>query len=132
MPAQEPPPIFVGKVVHYLAAQYCAEAVDVQECIHTLQGKGKVDNAAVTEHHQPINKYSLMDPDLLLTLNRFLVDAKFEALGRGPTSHQLLWLADMDSAIAALHLAKMGSLTPQASLYFLEESPSPCLYPGQP
>ncbi len=47
-PAQEPPPILVGKVVHYLAAQYHAQAVNIQECIRTLQGKGRVDNATVT------------------------------------------------------------------------------------
>jgi hypothetical protein len=79
-----------------------------------------------------INKYSLMDPDLLLPYHRSLFDVKFEALGRGPTSHRLLWLADMDSVIAVLHLSEMGLLTPQASLYFLTESPSPRLYPGQP
>jgi hypothetical protein len=53
-----------------------------------------------------------MDPDLLLSRHRFLFDAKFEALCRGPTSHRLLWLADMDSKIVALHLAEMGLLTP--------------------
>jgi hypothetical protein len=79
-----------------------------------------------------INEYSLMDPDLLLPCHRSLFDAKFETLGHGPTSHRLLWLADMDSAIAAFHLAKMGLLTPQASLYFLKEPPSSRLYPGYP
>ncbi len=73
-----------------------------------------------------------MNPDLLLPCHRFLLDTKFEALGHGLTSRQLLWLADMDTAMAALHLEELGSLTPQASLYFLEESPSPCLYPGYP
>jgi hypothetical protein len=79
-----------------------------------------------------INEYSLMDPDLLLPCHRSLFDAKFETLGHGLTLHRLLWLADMDSAIAALHLAEMGSLTPQASLYFLQEPLSSCLYPGYP
>ncbi len=79
-----------------------------------------------------INEYSLMDPNLLLPCHMSLFDAKFETLGCGPTSHRLLWLADMDSALAALHLAEMGLLTPKASLYFLQEHPSSCLYPGYP
>jgi hypothetical protein len=76
-----------------------------------------------------INKYSLMDLGLLHPRRRFLFDAKLEAFGRSPTSHQLSWLADMESVVAALHLEEMGSLNPQASLYFLEESPSPRPYP---
>ncbi len=79
-----------------------------------------------------INEYSLMDPNLLLSCHRSLFDAKFETLGRRPTSHRLLWLAGMDSAIAALHLAEMGSLTLQASLYFSQEPPSSSLFPGYP
>ena len=54
----------------------------------------------------------------------------FETLGSRPTSHRLLWLADMDSTIAASHLAEIGSLTPQASLHFLQEPPSSPLWPG--
>jgi hypothetical protein len=79
-----------------------------------------------------INKYSLMDPNLLHPCHWSLFDAKFETLRCRRTSHWLFWLADMDSAIAAFHLAEMGSLTPQASLYFLKEPPSPRLYPGYP
>jgi hypothetical protein len=79
-----------------------------------------------------INESSLMGPDLLLPCHKSLFDAKFETLGCRLTSHRLLWLADMDSAIVALHLAEMGLLTPQASLYFLHEPPSSRLYPGFP
>ncbi len=77
-----------------------------------------------------INDYSLMDPNLLLSCHRSLFDAEFETLGCGPTSHRLLWLAYMDSAIAALHLAEMGLLTSQASVYFLKEQTGPRLYLG--
>jgi hypothetical protein len=79
-----------------------------------------------------INSCSLMDPDLLLPCHRSLFDTKYETLRRGPTSHWLLWLEGMDSAIAASHLAEMGLLTPQASLYCSKEPPSSCPYPGYP
>jgi hypothetical protein len=43
-PTQEPPPILS-------AAQYHAQTVDVRGCVHTLQGKGRVDNTTVTGHY---------------------------------------------------------------------------------
>jgi hypothetical protein len=52
MPTQEPPPILVGKAVYYSAAQHCAQTLDVQECVHTLQGNGRVNNVTVTGHCQ--------------------------------------------------------------------------------
>ncbi len=49
-PTQEPPPILVGKAIYYSAAQHYAQTVDVQEWVHTLQGKGRVDDATGTGH----------------------------------------------------------------------------------
>jgi hypothetical protein len=58
-----------------------------------------------------VNGYPLLDPETLLDHHRFLFQANFAALGNGPTSHHILWLANMDSAFAAVSLARLGSLT---------------------
>jgi hypothetical protein len=60
-----------------------------------------------------------MDPNLLLPCHMSFLDAEFETLGHGPTSHRLLWLVDTDSAIAALHLAEMGFLTHKPLFVFI-------------
>ena len=81
------------------------------------------DRLTIPEHHDIINRvesYALTDPDTLLPRHRFLDEADFDELASGPTSHQLLWLADMDTTIAASSLARLGTLTPQASTYFLQ------------
>jgi hypothetical protein len=76
-----------------------------------------------------VTGYSLLDPETLLPQHRFLFEANFAALGNGPTSHHLLWLANMDSAFAAALLAQFSSLTPQATTFFAENSQPPCRYP---
>jgi hypothetical protein len=77
---------------------------------------------------EKVNKYSLLDPERLLPLHRFLLDTNFSTLGDGPTSHCLLWLADMDSAVSAAALAQSGTLTPQATTFFTEDSQLPRSY----
>ena len=62
--------------------------------------------------------HTLTDPDTLLPRHWFLFEVDSEALGSGPTSHGLLWLADMDNAIAVSCLARLGTLTPEASAHF--------------
>jgi hypothetical protein len=130
---KKPLPIFMGKAVFitWLHNIMHKQWTYRNAYIH-FKGKEGWTMPRLQDIVAQINKYSLMDPDLLLPCHKSLFDVKFEALGHRPTSHWLLWLADMDSVIAALHLAEMGSLTPQASLYFSTESPSPRLYPGQP
>jgi hypothetical protein len=60
---------------------------------------------------------------LIFCYHRFLFEADFEALGHGPTFHQLLWLADMETAVAASNLAWAGTLTPLAIVHF-SQSPA--------
>ncbi len=60
----------------------------------------------------------MIDPDTILPCHRFIFDTNFEALGSRPTSHRLLWLAEVDTALSASSLSQLGSLTPQASEYF--------------
>ncbi len=69
-----------------------------------------------------VNGYSLLDPEALLPPQRFLLEADFGALGDGPTSNRLLWLADMDSEILAATLAELGTLTGQAVAFFADDS----------
>jgi hypothetical protein len=79
------------------------------------------DRLTVPEHHEILNQnesYSLVNPDILLPCHWFLFEADFEALGCGLTSHQLLWLADMETAIVASNLARAGTLTPLAIVHF--------------
>jgi hypothetical protein len=67
------------------------------------------DRLTIPEHHDIINRVescALTDPDTLLPRHRFLDEADFDELASGPTSHRLLWLADMDTAIAASSLAE--------------------------
>jgi hypothetical protein len=75
-----------------------------------------------------VNAYSLLDPAALLHRHRALLEADFATLGNGPTSHRLLWLADMDSIISVAMLAQSGSLTQQAAFFFTYNSPSPLRY----
>ena len=81
------------------------------------------DRLTIPAHHDIINRvesYARSDPDTLLPHHRFLFEADSEELVSGPTSHRLLWLADMDIAIATSSLGRLGTLTPQASPYFLQ------------
>ncbi len=48
------------------------------------------------------------------------MDADFEALGSGPTYDRLVWLADMDSAIAVSMLSHAGTLAPAAEEHFAQ------------
>jgi hypothetical protein len=91
--------------------------------------KGK-DGLTIPEHHDIINRVeglALADPDMLLPWHHLLFNADFEALGSGPTLHRCLWLADMDTAMATLILARLRTLTPEAETYFLQASSS-CPY----
>ncbi len=77
----------------------------------------------IPEYHDiiiRIEAHSLTDPDHLLPRHRFLMDANFEALGSSLTSDQLVWLADMDSAIAVSMLSHAGTLTPAAEEHFAQ------------
>ena len=65
-----------------------------------------------------ITEYSLIDPEMLLPRHRHLLDINFEVLGGRPTSHRLVWLADMESALSASTLSQLGCLTPQAATHF--------------
>ncbi len=60
----------------------------------------------------------MADPDILLPQHRFLYNTDFAALGSGPTSHCLSWLADMEAAVGTSPLALSGTLTPEAMTYF--------------
>ncbi len=65
-----------------------------------------------------IMEYLLIDPEMLLPRRRHLLDINSEVLGSGPTSHWLVWLADMESASSASTLSQLGCLTPQAATHF--------------
>jgi hypothetical protein len=82
--------------------------------------KGK-DGLAFTNHHKLLNHvegYLLIDPETLLPRHHFLFDTDFETLGSGPTSYHLLWLANMQAAVATSQLTLSGTLTPEAMAYF--------------
>jgi hypothetical protein len=89
--------------------------------------KGK-DGLTLIDHHEILNRvegYSLINPETLLPPHWDLFGTDFETLGSGPTtSHRLLWLADMDAAVATLQLACSGTLTPEALMYFSATKPS--------
>ncbi len=79
------------------------------------------DGLTLPEHHDIINcveEHASTDPKSLLLRHRFLSEMDFEALGSGPSTQRLMWLANLDSAIAASALAWLGSLTPAAILHF--------------
>ena len=83
--------------------------------------KGK-DGWTLPEQHtimSKVAKYSMIDPDTILPCHWFLFDTNFEALGSGPTLQRLVWLAEVDTALSASSLSELGSLTPQASAFFL-------------
>jgi hypothetical protein len=65
-----------------------------------------------------IMEYSLIEPEMLLPRHRHLLDINFEVLESRPTSHLLVWLADMESALSASTLSQLGCLTPQAATDF--------------
>jgi hypothetical protein len=72
-----------------------------------------MDGLTIPEHHEILNRiesYSLANPDILLPRHRSLYAVDFAALGSGPTSHQLLWPANMEMAVAAANLAWAGAL----------------------
>jgi hypothetical protein len=82
-----------------------------------------MDGLIIPEHHEiliRIESYSLADPDTLLPRHRSLYAADFAALGGGPTSHQILWLANMEMAVAAANLAWAGALSESAIAHFYQ------------
>ena len=88
------------------------------------KGKGGHTMPRIQEIIQQVNLYSLTDPSTLLPRHRDLLEADFCKLGEGSTSDRLLWLADMDSALAAAALSEAGTLSAKAVSYFDEERES--------
>jgi hypothetical protein len=61
------------------------------------------DGLTIPEHHEIINhieECSSINPKSLLPWHHHLFNTDFETLRSGPTAHHLLWLADMDAALA--------------------------------
>jgi hypothetical protein len=98
-----------------------------------LAGLSKFDVATLTihtqfgdideqlEHHEILNRiesYSLADPATLLPRHQSLYAADFAAFGGGPTSHRLLWLANMETAVATANLVQAGALSESAIAHF--------------
>jgi hypothetical protein len=80
-----------------------------------------MDWLTTPEHHEILNRiesYSLADPDTLLPHHQSLCAVDFAALGSDPTSYQLLWLANMETAVAAANLARAGALSESAIAHF--------------
>ncbi len=89
-----------------------------------IHDKGK-DGHTIPQHHNILNcveEYSMANPKILLPQHCFLYDTDFAALSSGPTSHCLLWLADMEAAAATSQLALSGTLMPEAMTYFLSDN----------
>ena len=79
------------------------------------------DGLTLSEHHDIINRieeYALTDPGTLLPRHRSLLEVDFGSLGSGSTGNQLTWLANMDSAISASTLSRMGTLSSTAATHF--------------
>ena len=79
------------------------------------------DGLTIPEHYEILNRiesYSLVDSDILLPRHRSLYAADFATLGGDPTSHQLLWLANMETAVAAANLVLAGALSESAIAHF--------------
>ena len=84
------------------------------------------DGLTIPEHHEildQIERYVLVDPETLLLRHQTLLVTDFESLGSGPTSHQLLWLANMSLAMSAANLAQSGILSDSALAHFSRISP---------
>jgi hypothetical protein len=89
-------------------------------CNSIIHFRGK-DGLTIPKHQDILNRveeYSMVNCEILLPSHRFLHNTDFAALGSGPISHCLLWLADMEEAIATSQLALTGTLTPEALTYF--------------
>ncbi len=70
----------------------------------------------------------MADPEILLPQHGFLYNTDFAALGSGPTSHHLLWLAEMEAAVATSWLALSGTLMPEAMTFFSLDNPARLLW----
>jgi hypothetical protein len=55
---------------------------------------------------------------MLLPLHHFCFGADFRALGSVPRLNRLIWLADMDFAVATSTVTQMGKHTPEATAHF--------------
>ena len=105
--------IFITKLLNVVHKQWIYR----NTLIH-YRGK---DGFTIPEHHEIINrieKYFTIDPDSILPRHRHLLDTDFEALGSGPTSNRLLWLADVDTALTVSGLATLGTLSHDTQEYF--------------
>ncbi len=65
-----------------------------------------------------VESHSSTDPDCLLPWHHYLMLTDFTLLGSVPTSDRFVWLANMDSALAASALSRTGTLTPAAEAHF--------------
>ena len=74
-----------------------------------------MNSTSVINH---VEEYFTIDPDSILPGHRHLLDTDFEALGSGPTSNRLLWLANVDTALTVSGLATLGALSRDAQDYF--------------
>ncbi len=81
------------------------------------------DGLTTLEHHKIINwveEYALINPEELLSQHQYLMEADFKTLGSGPAYNRQIWLTNVDSAVAAATLARVGTLTPVAVAHFAE------------
>jgi hypothetical protein len=79
------------------------------------------DGLTLPEHHDILNRieeHIYSDPESLLPRYRYLLEADYASLGSGSTTSQLLWLANVKSAMAASTLARVRTLTSDAVAYF--------------
>ncbi len=86
-------------------------------CIH-YQGTDRFTTSVNNEIINRVEEYSLIDPKDLLPWHQYLQETDFEALGSGPTLDRQTWLANINSAHAAAHLAQSGTLTLAALAHF--------------
>ncbi len=94
--------------------------MDLQELSDPLLWTGWSHDTGTFDIINSVEAHSLTDPDRLLPRHCFLMDADFEALGSGPPSDRLVWIADMDSAIAVSMLSHAGTLIPAAQEHFAQ------------
>ncbi len=69
-------------------------------------------------YHKPCGGACLYRSRVSLTLTLFSDGDGLWRLGSGPSTQRLIWLANVDSTIAASALAQSGSLTPEAIAHF--------------
>jgi hypothetical protein len=90
------------------------------------------DGLTLPEQHDIINRieeFAFIDPETLLPRHRSFLEVDFESLGSGSTVNRLIWLANVDSAMAASTLARLGTLSTAATDHFATVPvPVPCSF----